>query len=128
MAKAFVGRRRKRKSPQLSARICCLPTNVNKTEPDLLRYLLQRGKVKQVHMRNIKDGLNDFQEVYPDEGVIDFFKIMRIFRDERDEGYEGAFLPDHMPQHTGDPGNLPAYAFGYGYINALINAANSEVS
>jgi mannonate dehydratase len=100
-------------------------TNVNKTEPDLVRYLLQRGKVKQVHMRNIKGGLNDFQEVYPDEGVIDFFKIMRIFRDE---GYEGAFLPDHMPQHAGDPGKLQAYAFGYGYINALINAANSEVS
>jgi mannonate dehydratase len=100
-----------------------IASGVNKTEPDLLRYLLQRGKVKQVHMRNIKGGLNDFQEVYPDEGVIDFFKIMRIFRDE---GYEGAFLPDHMPQHTGDPGKLQAYAFGYGYINALITAANSE--
>jgi hypothetical protein len=28
----------------------------------------------------------------------------------------------------GDPGKPQAYAFGYGYINALINAANSEVS
>jgi hypothetical protein len=37
-------------------------------------------------------------------------------------------LPDHMPHHPGDRGNLQAYAFGYGYINALINAANSEVS
>ncbi len=43
-------------------------------------------------------------------------------------GYERAFLPDHMPQHAGDPGKLQAYAFGYGYINALLNAANSEVS
>jgi mannonate dehydratase len=41
-------------------------------------------------VRNIKGGLNDFQEVYPGEGVIDFFKIMRIFRET---GYEGAFLP-----------------------------------
>jgi D-mannonate dehydratase len=77
-----------------------IASGVNKTEPDLLRYLLQRGKVKQVHMRNIKGGLNDFQEVYPDEGVIDFFKIMRIFRDE---GYEGAFLPDHMPSTLAIP-------------------------
>jgi mannonate dehydratase len=100
-------------------------TDVNRTEPTLLQYMLQRGKVKQVHMRNIKGGLNNFQEVYPDEGDIDFFKDMRIFRDM---GYEGAFLPDHMPQHPGDPGKLQAYAFGYGYINALINAANSEVS
>jgi mannonate dehydratase len=100
-------------------------TDVNKTEPTLLHYMLQRGKVKQVHMRNIKGGLNNFQEVYPDEGVIDYFREMRLFRDF---GYEGAFLPDHMPAHPGDPGKLQAYAFGYGYIHALINAANSEVA
>jgi mannonate dehydratase len=100
-------------------------TDVNKTEPPLVQYLAERGKIKQVHMRNIKGGLNNFQEVYPDEGVIDFFKIMRIFRDT---GYEGAFLPDHMPAHPDDPGKLQAYAFGYGYIHALINGVNSEVS
>jgi mannonate dehydratase len=100
-------------------------TDVNKTEPPLVQYMAERGKIKQVHMRNIKGGLNDFQEVYPDEGVIDFFKIMRIFRDT---GFEGSFLPDHMPSSPGDPGKLQAYAFGYGYIHALINSVNSEVS
>jgi mannonate dehydratase len=100
-------------------------TDVNRTEPPLVQYMAERGKIKQVHMRNIKGGLNDFQEVYPDEGVIDFFKIMRIFRDT---GYEGSFLPDHMPSSPGDPGKLQAYAFGYGYIHALINSVNSEVS
>jgi mannonate dehydratase len=100
-------------------------TDVNRTEPPLVQYMAERGKIKQVHMRNIKGGLNDFQEVYPDEGVIDFFKIIRIFRDT---GYEGSFLPDHMPSSPGDPGKLQAYAFGYGYIHALINSVNSEVS
>jgi mannonate dehydratase len=100
-------------------------TDVNRTEPPLVQYMAERGKIKQVHMRNIKGGLNDFQEVYPDEGVIDFFKIMRIFRDT---GYEGSFLPDHMPSSPGDPGKLQAYAFGYGYIHALIHSVNSEVS
>ena len=99
-------------------------TDVNKTEPPLVQYMAERGKIKQVHMRNIKGGLNNFQEVYPDEGVIDFFKIMRIFRDT---GYEGSFLPDHMPASPGDPGKLQAYAFGYGYIHALINSVNSEL-
>jgi len=46
----------------------------------------------------------------------------------RDTGYEGSFLPDHMPSSPGDPGKLQAYAFGYGYIHALINSVNSEVS
>ncbi len=99
-------------------------TDANKTEPALVQYLAERGKIKQVHLRNIKGGLNDFQEVYPDEGVIDLFKIMRIFRDT---GYEGCFQPDHMPASSGDPGKLQAFAFGYGYIHALINGVNSEV-
>jgi hypothetical protein len=33
-----------------------------------------------------------------------------------------------MPASPGDPGKLQAYAFGYGYLKGLINAANSEVS
>jgi hypothetical protein len=33
-----------------------------------------------------------------------------------------------MPQHPGAPGKLQAYAFGYDYIKALIDAANSQVS
>ena len=100
-------------------------TDVNRTEPELVRYLLERGKVKHVHMRNIKGGLNDFAEVYPDEGVVDLFKIMRIFRDT---GYEGAICPDHLPSSPGDPNTLQGYAFGYGYLHGLINGVNSEVS
>jgi mannonate dehydratase len=100
-------------------------TDANKQIPPLVRYLGERGKIHQIHMRAIKGGLNHFAEVYPDEGVLDLFKIMRILRDT---GYEGGILPDHMPSHPGDPGKLQAYAFGYGYIHALINGVNSEVS
>jgi len=35
--------------------------------------------------------------------------------------------PDHMPRHPDDPGSLQSFAFGYGYIRALIQAVNSEV-
>jgi mannonate dehydratase len=99
--------------------------DANKQIPPLVHHLAQRGKIHQIHMRAIKGGLNHFAEVYPDEGVLDLFKIMRILRDA---GYEGGILPDHMPSHPGDPGKLQAYAFGYGYIQALINGVNSEVS
>jgi mannonate dehydratase len=99
--------------------------DANKQIPPLVHYLAERGKIHQIHMRAIKGGLNHFAEVYPDEGVLDLFKIMRILRDA---GYPGGILPDHMPSHPGDPGKLQAYAFGYGYIHALINGVNSEVS
>lgn len=90
----------------------------------IARYLAERGKIHQVHMRNIRGGYGDFQEVYPDEGEMDFFQIMRIFRDAQ---VSASILPDHMPKHPGDPGSLQSYAFGYGYIKALIQAVNSEV-
>jgi mannonate dehydratase len=76
-------------------------------------------------MRAIHGGLNHFAEVYPDDGVLDFFPIIRILRDS---GYSGGILPDHVPSSTGDPGKLQGYAFAYGYIRGLINAANSEIS
>ena len=97
----------------------------------IVKYLADRNKIHQVHMRNIRGGfLNtkdpafNFAEVFPDEGDMDFVAVMRILRDSQ---FSHAILPDHMPAHPDDPGKLQAYAFGYGYIHALIQAVNSEV-
>ncbi|HTM48882.1 MAG TPA: mannonate dehydratase [Bryobacteraceae bacterium] len=90
----------------------------------IVRYLAERGKIYQIHMRNIRGGLYDFQEVYPDEGEMDFFQIMRILRDHQ---FAGSLCPDHMPRHPDDKGSLQSFAFGYGYIKALMQAVNSEV-
>ncbi len=89
----------------------------------IVEYLGTRRKIHQVHMRNIRGGLHDFREVFPDEGEIDFVKVMRILRDT---GFSGSICPDHMPRHQDDPGGLQAFAFGYGYIKALIQLVNSE--
>ena len=82
-------------------------------------------------MRNIRGGfLNttdprfNFAEVFPDEGDLDLVAIMRILRDSE---FSHAILPDHMPSHPDDPGKLQAFAFGYGYIQALIQSVNAEV-
>jgi len=40
--------------------------------------------------------------------------------------YPYMVMPDHMPQHPDDPGGLQAFAFGFGYVKALIQAVNSE--
>ena len=90
----------------------------------IVRYLGERGKIHQIHMRNIRGGLHDFQEVYPDEGEMDFFQVMRILRDVQ---FSGSICPDHMPKHAADAGSLQSFAFGYGYIKALIQAVNSEL-
>ena len=90
----------------------------------IVQYLGGRGKIYQIHMRNIRGGLGSFEEVYPDEGEMNFFEVMRILRDTQ---FAGSICPDHMPAHPDDPGKLQSYAFGYGFIKALIQAVNSEV-
>ena len=98
--------------------------NPNTEVLPIVQYLGGRGKIWQIHMRNIRGGLHDFAEVFPDEGDMDFVKIMRILRDTQ---FSGAICPDHMPRHPDDPRSLQAFAFGTGYIKALIQAVNSEV-
>ncbi|MBI4659877.1 MAG: mannonate dehydratase [Verrucomicrobia bacterium] len=98
--------------------------NPNSEILSIVDYLGRRGKIHQIHMCNIRGGLHSFEEVYPDEGVLDFFAIMRVLRDTQ---FAGSICPDHMPRHPDDPGGLQAFAFGYGYIKALIQAVNAEV-
>jgi mannonate dehydratase len=45
----------------------------------------------------------------------------------RDTQFAGSLCPDHMPRLPDDPKSLQSYAFGYGYIKALIQAVNSEL-
>jgi hypothetical protein len=56
-------------------------------------------------------GLYSYCEVFPDEGEVDFLKVIRILRDTQ---FSGSICPDHMPKHPDDPGSFQAYAFGYG--------------
>lgn len=89
----------------------------------IARYLGQRGKIYQVHMRNIRGGLHNFAEVFPDEGDMDFVELMRVLRDS---GFAWSICPDHMPHHEDDKGGLQAFAFGYGYLKGLIQMVNFE--
>lgn len=89
----------------------------------ILRYLLERKKVTQVHMRNIIGGQNDFQEVFVDMGDINYFNVMRLLRDTN---FDGTILPDHNPSHPDDPKKLQSYGFANGYLLGLLRAANEE--
>jgi mannonate dehydratase len=90
----------------------------------IVEYFARRGKIHQIHMKGIRGGLYSYCEVFPDEGEVDFLKVIRILRDTQ---FSGSICPDHMPKHPDDPGSFQAYAFGYGYIKGLIQAVNSEV-
>jgi mannonate dehydratase len=86
---------------------------------DVIRHFGSRKKIFNVHFRNIRGKRDDFQEVYPDEGDIDFVRAIQVYREV---GYPYMLMPDHVPRHPDDPRGDQAFAFAYGYIRALIQA------
>ena len=90
---------------------------------DVIRWFGTRGKIFNIHFRNIRGRRDRFEEVFPDEGDMDMPQVLRTLHGV---DYRYMVMPDHMPSHEQDPGGHQAFAFGYGYIKALIQAVGSE--
>ena len=90
---------------------------------DVIRYFGSRRRIFNVHFRNIKGGFGDFQETFPDNGDVDFIKAARVYKEV---GYDGMLMPDHVPTIEGDTGKAQAFAYCFGYIQALIQLVNQE--
>lgn len=89
----------------------------------IIKWVGERKQIFNIHLRNIKGGWNYFQEVYPDNGDMDFVQVIRALRDV---GYDRMVMPDHIPQHEDPASGLQGHAFAFGYIKALIQAVGSE--
>jgi mannonate dehydratase len=89
---------------------------------DVIRYFGTRNKIFNVHFRNIRGHRNDFLEVFPDEGDVNFVKAIQVYKEV---GYPYMLMPDHVPQAPNDPNGLQSFAFCYGYIRALIQSVDS---
>ena len=90
---------------------------------DVIRYFGQRRKIFNVHFRNIKGRFLNFQETFPDDGDVNMLQAMRVYKEV---GYDGMIMPDHVPQIPGDAGEQQAFAYTFGYIQALLRAVGAE--
>jgi mannonate dehydratase len=90
---------------------------------DVIRYFGSRGKIFNVHFRNIRGGFLKFQETFPDDGDVNMIRALRVYKEV---GYDGMLMPDHVPHIDGDAGGKQAFAYAYGYIQALIQMINME--
>ena len=91
-----------------------------------LTWLASRKKIFNIHFRNIKGGRNEFAEVAPDEGDVDFTRAVLVLAQN---GYDGHITPDHNVAAKGDTTRGQAYtAFVYGYIAASIKAAARQLN
>jgi mannonate dehydratase len=90
---------------------------------DVIRYFGSRGKIFNVHFRNISGGFLNFRETFIDDGDVDMLKAMRVYKEI---GFDGMMMPDHVPKIDGDARSYQAFAYTFGYIKALIAAVSAE--
>ncbi len=116
--------------------ICSQLENPARDIFEVIRRFGTRGKIFNVHIRNIRGHRGEFVETFPDDGDIDMVRAVRTYREV---GYEGMLMPDHVPLlpvgNDGDPyaynygvanpaadGHRESFAFAYGYLRALLQA------
>ena len=102
----------------------------NEELPDVIRWFGSRKKIFNVHFRNIRGGRDNFvAEMFPDEGDVDFVKMLKVYREV---GYEDLLMPDHAPHVVGSGaeaqwGDRENFAFEFGYIRGLIQSEQHMV-
>ncbi len=92
---------------------------------EMIRDFGGRGKLFEVHFRNVTSPLPHFVETFPDDGYMDMYQVMKTLREVR---FDGAVEPDHVPQLAGDNGSHRAgTAYCVASIRAMLRRANEEV-
>ncbi|MFF0949519.1 mannonate dehydratase [Rhizobium leguminosarum] len=97
--------------------------NPGKEIDDVIRWFGQRGKIFNVHFRNIRGGKLSFMETFPEEGDMDMVRSARTYKEV---GFKYMLMPDHVPTVSGKDPTATAFAFCYGYIAALLQVLESE--
>lgn len=90
---------------------------------EVVRRIGGAGKIFNIHFRNIRGKRDSFQEVYPDEGDINMVEVAKTLWEV---DYPYMVMPDHMPQHADDPNGRQAFAYGFGYINGILQALSDS--
>ena len=84
-----------------------------------------RGKIVDVHFRNVSATLPHFIETFPDDGYMDMYQVMKALRKVK---FSGTVVPDHVPLLAGDTGIRRAgTAYCIAYMRSLLRRANEEV-
>ena len=92
---------------------------------EMIRDFGGRGKIFEVHFRNVTGPLPHFVETFPDDGYMDMYQVMKALREVR---FSGAAEPDHVPQLAGDSGMLRAgTAYCIASMRTMLRRANEEV-
>lgn len=90
-----------------------------------IQHFTERGKIFIVHFRNVTGPFPRFTETFLDNGCMDMYQAMRAFVAA---GYSGSMHLDHTPTFAGDYAIGGGTAYAIGYMRALIERAETELS
>ena len=84
-----------------------------------------RGKIFDVHFRNVSSPMPNFIETFPDDGYMDMYQVMKALRKVK---FSGAAVPDHIPLLKGDDKFRRAgVAYCIANMRMMLRRANEEV-
>jgi len=87
---------------------------------DAIKHFGRANKIGLVHFRNVQGTIDNFSEVYPDEGKLD---MLRAVRSLAEVGFDGHIIPDHTPHGVDDTDyGHRGKAFAIGYMKGLLQA------
>jgi mannonate dehydratase len=90
--------------------------------PGAIRYFGERKKLFKVHFRNVSNPMPEpWTETLMDDGYQDMHVAMQALREV---GFDGAIIPDHIPNLLG--GHRAGVAYSLAYMRALVQAVNNE--
>ncbi len=102
----------------------CQGTVTEMTEGDVYetidRYTKQ-GSIAYVHFRNVRGKVPHYEEVFLDEGDIDFVRAMKIYKQN---AFDGVMIPDHTPQMACAASWHAGMAFALGYMRGIVATLN----
>jgi len=113
-------------SPNVGICLCCGTwleggkALTGKDPEEMIRYF-GAEKIWKIHFRNVSAPLPHFVETFMDNGYYDMYKIMKALRGVN---FEGIVILDHTPGLEG--GHYAEQSYGFAYMKALYNRANSE--
>jgi mannonate dehydratase len=92
---------------------------------EMIKDFGSRGRLLEVHFRNVTGPMPHFDETFPDDGYMDMYRVMKALREVK---FNGSAEPDHVPKLVGDTGMLRAgTAYCIAYMRSLLRRANEEV-
>ena len=89
---------------------------------EVIDYFGKRNKLFKIHFRNVSNPMPEpWTETLMDDGYQDMHRVMQALRAVN---FDGAIIPDHIPELLG--GSRAGVAYSIAYMRALVQAVNNE--